>query len=93
LEFGVVGEVEAELLDEEADAAIVVAHEDVDALDAKVRMRFCAGSRSGGHGGDYRTGRGSAEKDNAEAHGPLRDARRKRRAKQVPPPRGMTVGR
>jgi hypothetical protein len=49
LQFGIVGEVEAELLNEEADAAIVVAHEDVDALDAEVRVRFCAGSGTGGH--------------------------------------------
>ena len=67
MELGVVGEVEAELLNEEADAAIVIAHEDVDALDAKVRMRLRTGSGSGRHAGDYRTGRGSEEKDNAEA--------------------------
>ena len=36
LELGVVGEMEAELVDEEADAAVVVADEDVDALDAEV---------------------------------------------------------
>jgi hypothetical protein len=79
LEFGVVGEVEAELLNEEADAAIVVAHEDVDALDAKVRMRFCAGSGTGGHAEDYRTGRGSEEKDNAEAQGAERRAEEDKR--------------
>jgi hypothetical protein len=49
----------------------VVAHEDVDALDTKVRMRFSAGTGTGGHAGDYRTGRGSEGKDNAEAHGAL----------------------
>ena len=49
LEFGVVGEMEAELVDEKADAAVVVADKDVDALDAEVGgglWGWCAG----GHG-------------------------------------------
>jgi hypothetical protein len=83
LEFGVVGEVEAELLNEEADAAIVVAHKDVDALDAKVRLRLRAGRGAGGHAGDYKTGRGSEEKDNAEAQGTERRAEDEKR-EQVP---------
>lgn len=37
LQLGVVGEVKAELVNKEADATVVVAHEDVDALDAEVR--------------------------------------------------------
>jgi len=39
LEFGVVGEVKAELVHEKTDAAVVVADEDVDALDAEVGGR------------------------------------------------------
>lgn len=38
MELGVVSEVEAELVHEEADAAVVVADENVDALDAEVGM-------------------------------------------------------
>jgi hypothetical protein len=61
----------------------VVAHEDVDALDAKVRLRLRAGNGAGGHAGDYKTGRGSEEKDNAEARGAERRAEDEKR-KQVP---------
>jgi len=50
LEFGVVGEMEAELVHEEANAAVVVADEDVDALDAQVGVLRSGGSRAGGHG-------------------------------------------
>ena len=53
LKLGVVGEMEAKLVDEEADAAVVVANENVDALDAEVR-----GCGNGGHGRDYKTRRG-----------------------------------
>lgn len=64
LELGVIGEMEAELVDEEADAAIVAADEDVDALDAEVGMRLSGGSGRGGHGGDYKVGASKVEKDN-----------------------------
>lgn len=47
---------EAELVDEEADAAIVIAHEDVDALDAEVRMLRRGGGGAGGHGEIIRGG-------------------------------------
>jgi len=49
LELGVVGEMETELLDEEADAAVVVADENVDALDAQMG-RGLRGWSGGGHG-------------------------------------------
>ena len=68
LELGVVGEVEAELVHEEADAAVVVADKDVDALDAEVGMLRSGGSRAGGHGeiirGDGRFARGAEVGDN-----------------------------
>ena len=58
LEFGVVGEVEAELVDVEAEATVLVADVDVDGVDAEVG-RVVRGWRGGGHGGDYTAGRGS----------------------------------
>lgn len=36
LELGIVGEMETKLINEKTDAAVVVAHEDVDALDAQM---------------------------------------------------------
>jgi len=39
LELGVVGEVETELVDVEAEAAVLVADVDVDGVDAEVRGR------------------------------------------------------
>lgn len=61
LKLGVVGEMKAELVDEKADAAVVVADENVDALDAEVR----SGGRSGRHRRDYKGSVGIEEKDNA----------------------------
>lgn len=49
MEFGVVGEVKAKLVHEKTDAAVVVADENVDALDAKVGGGPRRWSRSG-HG-------------------------------------------
>jgi methylenetetrahydrofolate dehydrogenase (NADP+)/methenyltetrahydrofolate cyclohydrolase len=69
LEFGVVGEVEAELVDVEAEAAVLVADVDVDGMDAEMGGRRRRGWGGGGHARDYKTGRGGAEKDNAEAQG------------------------
>jgi len=66
LQFGVVGEVEAELVDVEAEAAVLVADVDIDGVDAEVGRwlrRWCGGA----HGGDYTAGSGREEKDNAEA--------------------------
>ena len=40
LEFGVVGEVKAELVDVEAEAAVLVADVDVDGVDAEVGRGF-----------------------------------------------------
>lgn len=54
---------EAELVNEEADAAIMVTDENVDALDAEVGALRSGG---GGHAGDYKAGRGAEEKDNPE---------------------------
>ena len=45
LELGVVGEMEAEFVHEETDTAVVIAHEDVDALDAEM-----GSDRARGHG-------------------------------------------
>ncbi len=49
LELGVVSEVEAELVDEEAEAAVVIADKNVDALDAEVGRGLWGWSRDG-HG-------------------------------------------
>jgi hypothetical protein len=72
LEFGVVGEVEAELVDVEAQAAILVADVDVDGVDAEVGGRRRSGSGAGGHRRDYTAGNGREEKDNAEAQRSIR---------------------
>ena len=64
LELGVVSKMEAELVDEEADAAVMVADENVDALDAEVGMRLSGGSGRGGHGKIIRGGRRGKNKDN-----------------------------
>jgi hypothetical protein len=55
LEFGVVGEVEAELVDVEAEAAVLVADVDVDGVDAKVGRRL-RGWCGRGHGEIIRRG-------------------------------------
>jgi len=60
LEFGVVGEVEAELVNVEAEAAILVADVDVDGMDAEVgrrRWEWCGG----GHGEIIRRGEAPEE--------------------------------
>jgi len=41
---------EAELVHEKTDAAVMVADEDVDALDAEMRLLWSGGSGGGGHG-------------------------------------------
>jgi len=69
LEFGVVGEVEAELVDVEAEAAVLVADVDGDGVDAEVG-RGIRGWCGGGHGRDYTVRRGDEkgrEKDNADS--------------------------
>jgi hypothetical protein len=65
LQLGVVGKVETELVDEEADAAVVVADKNVDALDAEVGRGLRGWSR-GGHGEIIR-GDAREEKDYAGA--------------------------
>jgi len=57
LQFGVVSEVEAELVDVEAEAAVLVADVDVDGVDAEVR-RWLRGWCRGTHERDYKTRRG-----------------------------------
>jgi hypothetical protein len=49
LELGVVREMETELFDEKADAAIVIADKDVHTLEAEVRSRLRGGSGNRGH--------------------------------------------
>ena len=53
LEFGVVGEVEAELVDVEAEAAILVMHVDIDGMDPEVGAWWLRGGGTGGHALDY----------------------------------------
>jgi hypothetical protein len=87
LEFGVVGEVEAELVDVEAEAAVLVADVDIDGVDAEVGrgLRSWCG---GGHGRDYTAGSGREEKDNAE----YAETRRVRKSRSLAP-LGMTHSR
>ncbi len=58
LKLDVVGEVEAELVEVEAEAAVEVADEDLSGMDAEVGLRLGGGSGAGGHEGDYKTGGG-----------------------------------
>ena len=58
MEFGVVGEVKAELVHEKTDAAVVVADEDVDALDAEVGGGLRWRRRADRHRGIIRRGEG-----------------------------------
>jgi hypothetical protein len=60
LEFGVVGQVEAELVDVEAEAAVLIADVDVEGMDAEVRGGIW-GWGGGGHGEDYTARRGAEE--------------------------------
>jgi hypothetical protein len=89
LEFGVIGEVEAELVDVEAEAAILVADVDVDGVDAQVR-RGLRGWGGGGHGGDYTAGSGREEKDNAETQSTQRRTEQERKSRS-PATLGMTI--
>jgi hypothetical protein len=69
LELDVVGEVEAELVEVEAEAAVEIANEDLGGMDAEVGGGRRSGWDACGHGEDYKTGRGSEEKDNSETFG------------------------
>ena len=60
LEFGVIGEVEAQLVDVEAETAVLVADVDVDGVDAEVG-RGLRGWCRGGHGEIIRWGAGAVE--------------------------------
>jgi hypothetical protein len=70
LELDVVGEVEAELVEVEAEAAVKIADEDLGGMDAEVGGGPRSGWGAGGHAEDYkmrRGGRRNIRKDNAEA--------------------------
>ena len=67
MEPDVVGEVEAKLVDVEAEAAIEIADEDLGGMDAEVGAWLRGGSGAGGHGRDYTAWGGDEEKDKADA--------------------------
>jgi hypothetical protein len=58
LQFGIVSKVEAELVNIETHAAVLIAHVDVDRVDAQVGRRLW-GWCGGGHGKDYKMRRGN----------------------------------
>ena len=90
LKLNVVGEVEAELVEVEAEAAVEIADEDLSGMDTEVwggrRRGWCAG----GHDGDYTAGRRTEEKDNAEAQRCVRKYGGRFQKKKILAARGMT---
>ncbi len=62
MEFDVVGEVEAELVEVETQATIEIADEDLGGMDAEVGGRRRGGWGASGHAGDYKTGEGTRKK-------------------------------
>ena len=68
LEFGVEGEMEAELVDVEAETSVLVADIDINGVDAEMG-RGLWGCCRGGHGEIIRRGAGREEKDNTDILG------------------------